>query len=63
MTFPNDTSNITSAQYVADERQQNSSIIAVFGDSTVSVPLDPDNRHYAAILRWVEAGNTILPAD
>ena len=26
-------------------------------------PLDPANRHYAAILEWVEDGNTIEDAD
>jgi len=29
-----------------------------------SVPLDPANRHYAAILKWAEEdGNTIQEAD
>lgn len=27
-----------------------------------SIPLDPDNRDYAAYLAWVEAGNTPEPA-
>ena len=26
-------------------------------------PLDPANRHYAAILEWVAEGNTIAEAD
>ena len=29
----------------------------------MSVPKDPDNRHYAAILEWVAEGNTIAEAD
>ena len=29
----------------------------------LSVPLDPANRHYQAILEWVEDGNTIEDAD
>jgi len=28
-----------------------------------SVPLDPDNRHYQAIQKWVAEGNTIAEAD
>jgi hypothetical protein len=27
------------------------------------IPFDPDNRDYAEYLKWVEAGNTPLPAD
>ena len=27
------------------------------------VPLDPDNRHYQAILKWVADGNKIEEAD
>ena len=29
----------------------------------VCIPLDPDNRHYQAILEWVAEGNTIEEAD
>jgi hypothetical protein len=29
----------------------------------LSVPLDEDNRHYQAILKWVAKGNTIDEAD
>jgi len=29
----------------------------------VNIPLDPDNRHYQAILEWVAEGNTIEEAD
>jgi hypothetical protein len=29
----------------------------------MSVPLDPANRHYAAILEWVADGNTIEAAE
>lgn len=28
-----------------------------------SIPLDPDNTDYQEYLKWVEAGNTPLPAD
>jgi hypothetical protein len=27
------------------------------------IPLDPDNTDYQAYLRWLEEGNTPLPAD
>ena len=53
--------NITSAQYTDSE---NLVIKAVIDGVTLSVPLDPQNRHYAEILRQVEAGTlTIAPAE
>lgn len=57
--------NIESAQYIADIISgENFSIIAVINGVTMSVPLDPANRHYAEIMRQVEAGTlTILPPD
>ena len=55
--------NITSAQYNADEGT-NVSINATIDGITMSVPLDPANRHYAEIMRQVEAGElTIADAD
>ena len=47
--------NITSAQYFLLEGQ-NDGIQATIDGVTMSVPLDPANRHYAEILRQVEAG-------
>ena len=41
--------NITSAQYNVDIEGNNISVNAVIDSETLSVPLDPDNRHYAAI--------------
>ena len=39
-------------------------IIATIDGLKMSVPLDPNNRHYAEILRQVEAGTlTIQEAD
>jgi hypothetical protein len=29
----------------------------------ISIPFDPANTDYAEYLKWVEAGNTPLPAD
>ena len=55
--------NITSAQYNADEGK-NTGIKATIDGIEMSVPLDPANRHYAEIMRQVEAGTlTIQPAD
>jgi len=55
---------ITSAQYVNDRDGNNSSVIATIDGVSLEVPLDPDNRHYAAILEWVkEDGNEIAAAD
>tara|TARA_B100001287_G_scaffold269477_1_gene266993 strand:- start:474 stop:647 length:174 start_codon:yes stop_codon:yes gene_type:complete len=56
--------NISSANYCQHEDGINSYIEAVIDGVTMSVPLDPDNRHYAAILKWAEKdGNTIAEAD
>jgi hypothetical protein len=55
--------NITSAQYIAVEGV-NDSIKATIDGTEMSVPLDPDNRHYAEIMRQVDAGElTIEDAD
>ena len=56
--------NITTAQYQADMDGNNSSVKATIDGQEMSVPLDPANRHYAEILRQVEAGTlTIAAAD
>lgn len=52
--------NITSAQYVQDFDGNNTSIAVVVGEKTLSVPLDPENRHYAEIMRQVEAGELVI---
>ena len=53
---------ITSAQYIDDGTVIN--IKATINGITMSVPLDPANRHYAEIMRQVEAGTlTIQDAD
>ena len=54
--------NITSAQYVSDMDGNNDHIIATIDGQEVSVPLDPANRHYAEILRQVEAGTLTIAA-
>ncbi len=56
--------DITSAQYVSGRDGENSSVIATIDGVSLEVPLDPANRHYAAILEWAEEdGNTIEEAD
>ncbi len=54
--------DITSAQYNADIDGNNSSVQATIDGQEMSVPLDPANRHYAEILKQVEAG-TLTIAD
>jgi len=55
--------NITSAQYYAVEGN-NVSIKATIDGIAMAVPLDPANRHYAEIMRQVEAGElTIQDAE
>ena len=60
----NNSMNITSAQYQADMDGNNSGIQATIDGQEMSVPLDPANRHYAEILKQVEAGTlTVADAD
>ena len=59
---------ITSAQYMArfdaGKKGDNFSIKAVINGTEMVVPLDPANRHYAEIMRQVDAGElTIKDAD
>jgi hypothetical protein len=55
------TLNITSAQYTIDPLLgTNASIQATIDGQELSVPLDPANRHYAEILRQVEAGTLVV---
>ena len=56
-----ETMNITSATFsVPDEGEQPTSIQAVIDGATMSVPMDPRNRHYAEILRQTEANTLII---
>lgn len=57
---------ISAAQYILNETKDgNGTIIkATIDGIEMSVPLDPANRHYAEIMRQVEAGDlTIADAD
>ena len=56
--------NITSAQYITNITGNNASVKATIDGVEMTVPLDTDNRHYAEILRQVEAGElTIADAE
>ena len=57
--------NITAAQYTLDmDGVNNAGIQATIDGTELSVPLDLANRHYAEIMRQVEAGTlTIAEAD
>jgi hypothetical protein len=53
--------NVTIKGVVTEE---NNSIVATIDGAEWSVPLDPANRHYQAILEWAKIdGNTIEDAD
>jgi hypothetical protein len=54
--------NITSARYVSDYGVNVSVDVVLDNGKEWSVPLDPNNRHYAEIMRQVEAG-TLTIAD
>ena len=59
-----DNMDITSAQYIVDMDGNNSSVQATIDGQEMFVPLDPANRHYAEILKQVEAGDlTIADAE
>ena len=60
--------NITSAKYHQFAENEgdtpvNVSVTIVVDGETLSVAMDPANRHYQAILDWVAEGNTIADAD
>ena len=57
--------NITSAKYLTLPNVEGNQCIEVVSDEiTMHVPLDPDNRHYQAILEWAkEEGNEIQAAE
>jgi len=55
--------NITSAQYRNDDNDNPASIQAQINGKSMSVPLDPANRHYAEIMRQVEASELVVEPD
>ena len=55
---------IKNVKYNKDLNDANYSVNATIDGETVSVPMDTNNRHYAEILRQVEAKTlTIADAD
>lgn len=52
--------NITSAQYYNDIDGTQAGIRIIVDGITMSVPLDPVNRHYAEIMNQVEAGTLTI---
>ena len=54
--------NIINVKYNTDSFGENTSVQATIDGQEMSVPLDPANRHYAEILKQVEAG-TLTVAD
>jgi len=53
--------NIQSAKYNS-HNGENTSIQAVIDNQECSIPLNPDNRHYAEIMRQVEAEELTIAA-
>ena len=54
---------ISNAKYNKDLDNNNVSINADIDGINWSVPIDENNSHYIAILKWVADGNTIDSAD
>tara|TARA_R110000787_G_scaffold278369_1_gene388053 strand:+ start:1197 stop:1379 length:183 start_codon:yes stop_codon:yes gene_type:complete len=57
-----DNMNITAAQYVLGLDGTTSGIKVTIDGQEMSVPLDGANRHYAEIMRQVEAGTLVVLA-
>ena len=56
--------NITAAKYVDPyDDGEHSGIHATIDGRKLFVPIAEGNRHYKAILAWVEEGNTIEAAE
>ena len=56
--------NVTNAKYNKNiNTDENCSISCVLNGQPSSIPLDPANTDYQAILEWVAEGNTIEEAD
>ena len=51
---------VTKAKTSWEDPDMVTSYTLEYADGTIlSVPLDPNNRHYQEIQEWVDAGNTI----
>jgi len=59
--IPQSKMNINSPKYISTKKD---AITAVIDGASLDVPTDPANRHYAEIMRQVDAGElTIADAD
>ena len=59
-----DYDNITVKYYTEDDGSNSTKSLKVTYNETVySVPTDPANTDYQAILEWIAEGNTIAEAD
>ena len=57
----NNAMSISSAQYIASE-EKNTAVKIIIDGQKLFVPIDPANRHYAEILRQVDAGTLTIAA-
>ena len=55
--------NISNAKYIKDVDGNNNIVAVVVDGVSMSVPINPDNRHYQAIQDQVADGNTIEEAS
>ena len=56
--------NIKTAKYIQVDGENAGIYVVTNDDRCISVPIDPANRHYVAILEWAkEDSNTIQEAD
>ena len=51
---------ITGAKYGTDPNGNNNGVKATIDGTEMFVPIDPANRHYAEIMRQVEAGTVTI---
>ena len=54
---------ITDAKYIANQLGDDCVVQATIDGKTMHVPIAAGNRHYDAIVAWVDEGNTIQAAD
>jgi len=50
-------------QYKLQKNIQGETVAVTIVGQMISIPFDPANTDYQEYLKWVEAGNTPLPAD
>ena len=58
-----ETMNITSAIICDAPEYVPKSITAIIDGVTMGVPMDPRNRHYAEIMRQVDAGTLVIESQ